>query len=48
MESVFNNILAKPLHTLAADEIDTIKVNSISFPDGISGNDTVPKSVSER
>ena len=38
MESVFNDILAKPLYTLAADEIDTIKVNSISFPDGISGN----------
>ncbi len=38
MERVFNNILAKPLYTLAAEEIDIIKVNSVSFPDGVPGN----------
>lgn len=38
MERVFNDILAKPLYTLAAEEIETIKANSIFFPDGVTGN----------
>ena len=38
MERVFNNILAKPLYTLAAEEIETVKANSIFFPDGVTGN----------
>lgn len=38
MERVFNDILAKPLYTLAEEEIETIKANSIFFPDGVTGN----------
>lgn len=38
MERVFNDILAKPLYTLAAEEIETVKANSIFFPDGVTGN----------
>lgn len=38
MEHVFNAILAKPLFSLSSDEVSIIKENSVSFPDGLSGD----------